>query len=210
MCQCKMVKSQRNDTPSTPTMVCCKAVCKPSSVPNKPSVYTSKYRGFIPMAYKAAIIYLAQMLPSGSSGQPKGSPPTASSRRGSNLRRTGHYCPLLGLAPDGVCLASNVTTGAVSSYLTISPLSRPIQDGMFLWHFPSGRPAPPLAGILPGGARTFLSLNQVEAAIAQPPCTCRLYFEWDHSSLQHTSPMCLLKSKYPMQPPVHDRLRHLS
>ncbi len=27
---------------------------------------------------------------------------------------------------------------------------------MFLWHFPSGRPAPPLAGILPGGARTFL------------------------------------------------------
>ena len=27
---------------------------------------------------------------------------------------------------------------------------------MFLWHFPSGHPAPPLAGILPGGARTFL------------------------------------------------------
>ena len=27
---------------------------------------------------------------------------------------------------------------------------------MFLWHFPSGYPAPPLAGILPGGARTFL------------------------------------------------------
>ena len=29
--------------------------------------------------------------------------------------------------------------------------------GLFLWHFPSGCPAPPLAGILPGGARTFLS-----------------------------------------------------
>ena len=28
---------------------------------------------------------------------------------------------------------------------------------MFLWHFPSGRPAPPLAGILSGEARTFLS-----------------------------------------------------
>ena len=26
----------------------------------------------------------------------------------------------------------------------------------FLWHFPAGRPAPLLAGILPGGARTFL------------------------------------------------------
>ena len=31
-------------------------------------------------------------------------------------------------------------------------------DGVFLWHFPSGHPAPPLAGILPGGARTFLPL----------------------------------------------------
>ena len=30
------------------------------------------------------------------------------------------------------------------------------RGGMFLWHFPSGCPAPPLAGILPGGARTFL------------------------------------------------------
>ena len=29
----------------------------------------------------------------------------------------------------------------------------------FLWHFPSGRPAQPLAGILPFGARTFLTLN---------------------------------------------------
>ena len=28
----------------------------------------------------------------------------------------------------------------------------------FLWHFPSGRPAQPLAGILPFGARTFLTL----------------------------------------------------
>lgn len=27
----------------------------------------------------------------------------------------------------------------------------------FLWHFPSGRPAQPLAGILPCGARTFLA-----------------------------------------------------
>lgn len=27
----------------------------------------------------------------------------------------------------------------------------------FLWHFPSGRPAQPLAGILPFGARTFLT-----------------------------------------------------
>ena len=31
------------------------------------------------------------------------------------------------------------------------------RGGVFLWHCPSGRPAPQLAGILPGGARTFLS-----------------------------------------------------
>ena len=37
---------------------------------------------------------------------------------------------------------------------TLTPTGR---GGMFLWHFPSGHPAPPLAGILPGGARTFLS-----------------------------------------------------
>ena len=69
----------------------------------------------------------------------------------------GTLVPLLGLAPDGVCLASDVTTGAVSSYLAVSPLPLPEgRGGMFLWHFPSGHPAPPLAGILPGGARTFL------------------------------------------------------
>lgn len=30
-------------------------------------------------------------------------------------------------------------------------------ESSFLWHFPSGRPAQPLAGILPCGARTFLT-----------------------------------------------------
>lgn len=33
---------------------------------------------------------------------------------------------LFGLAPDGVCHASDVTIGAVSSYLTFSPLPRPV------------------------------------------------------------------------------------
>ena len=37
----------------------------------------------------------------------------------------------------------------------------------FLWHFPSGRPAQPLAGILPFGARTFLT-PQPRRAIAWP------------------------------------------
>ena len=44
--------------------------------------------------------------------------------------------PLLGLAPAGVCHATRVATGAVSSYLTFSPL--PLKEAVcFLWHFPS-------------------------------------------------------------------------
>ncbi len=61
------------------------------------------------MRGRAATIYLGQTLPPGSSGQPGDGPGTLS--------------PLLGLAPNGVCPASDVTTGAVSSYLAISPLS---------------------------------------------------------------------------------------
>ena len=38
----------------------------------------------------------------------------------------GTRFPLLGLAPDGVCPALDVTTEAVSSYLAISPLPREI------------------------------------------------------------------------------------
>jgi len=59
--------------------------------------------------------------------------------------------------------ATDVTIGAVSSYLAISPLSfRERKDGMFLLHFPyapvfTGAPWA-LPSILPGGARTFLIL----------------------------------------------------
>ena len=48
----------------------------------------------------------------------------------------------------GFAWTEDVTTFAVSSYLTFSPLL--LCSGLFLWHFPSGHPAPPLAGILPG------------------------------------------------------------
>ena len=60
--------------------------------------------------------------------------------------------PLFGLAPGGVCPASAVTGAAVRSYRTISPLpdagtGKPgrVVGGMFLWHFPWGRPRRPLA-----------------------------------------------------------------
>ena len=69
------------------------------------------------------------------------------------------------LAPDWVCPASFVTSGAVGSYPTISPLPRvPLSEtrgGIFsatLSVTPSLPDAPPLSrGILPCGVRTFLS-----------------------------------------------------
>jgi len=43
--------------------------------------------------------------------------------------------PLFGLAPDGVYPAIPVTSNAVRSYRTISPL--PLKEAVyFLWHFP--------------------------------------------------------------------------
>ena len=96
------------------------------------------------MGGRVATIYLAQALPPGSSGQP-----------GEGLRRRGRRSPLtrrpadrvsriplLGLAPDGVCPAAGVSTGAVSSYLTISPLSQ-FSSGRCIFCGTFRRVAPP-------------------------------------------------------------------
>jgi hypothetical protein len=66
---------------------------------------------------------------------------------------------LLGLAPGGVCSASGIAAGAVSSYLAFSPLLHPRKDGavFFLLHFPSPRGVRMLSGTLPCGVRTFLT-----------------------------------------------------
>jgi hypothetical protein len=96
-----------------------------------------------------AVIPLGRSLPNASCSLPRGS-----GRQPSNA-------PLCGLAPDGVCHATTVTGCAVGSYSTFSPL--PKAPGRFgrsdsLWHFPRGFPHRALPGILPCGARTFLSL----------------------------------------------------
>ena len=104
---------------------------KPSSVPRGKGVYGPK-RPSSSSCCEVAAIHLGPALPQGSSGQPGG--------------WSGYViAPLFGLAPGGVCPAPAVTGRAVSSYLAISPLSA-CADGVFLLHFPSGRPAPPLAG----------------------------------------------------------------
>ncbi len=64
---------------------------------------------------------------------------------------------LFGLAPCGVCPASDVTSRAVRSYRTISPLPPPKEEAVcFLWHFPSRHRDWGLPSALPWGVRTFL------------------------------------------------------
>lgn len=137
-----------------------KADCKPSSVPGDVG-FTAL--AFVPRLARMAAIHLDPGLHRDSSGQPGDWP--------------GSCVSLFGLAPDGVCRAPDVTIGAVSSYLTIStlpPISLSATGAVyFLLHFPSGRPAPLLAGILPGGARTFLP-DKIGAA-ARPPCRHGFY-----------------------------------
>ena len=60
-----------------------------------------------------------------------------------------------------------VTDALVRSYRTVSAfLLFGAGEFSFLWHFPSGHPVQPLAGILPCEARTFLTDKL--SAIAQP------------------------------------------
>jgi len=72
---------------------------------------------------------------------------------------------LFGLAPDGVCLAGQVTpaAGALLPHRFTLTCARSQGAGpsavCFLWHFPAGRPDWPLASILPCGAPTFLSVE---------------------------------------------------
>jgi len=92
------------------------------------------------------------------------SPYTSCDLPGNSTGRT--IVPLFGLAPGGVYPATAVTTGAVRSYRTFSPLPNFTNLGYstkvsswavyFLWHFPSAHAAQELPGTLPCGARTFL------------------------------------------------------
>src|SRR5712671_8038739 len=67
---------------------------------------------------------------------------------------------LLGLAPGGVYPAAAVAGGAVRSYRTISPLPPTVPKdnglgGVFLWHFPWGRPRRALPGTVPPWSPDF-------------------------------------------------------
>ncbi len=80
------------------------------------------------------IIYLALPLPTRSINLPI--PLLREQREASSLDSRN----LFGLSTRKVYPASNVTIGAVSSYLTFSPFPQIIEVVCFLWHFLSSRP----------------------------------------------------------------------
>ena len=98
------------------------------------------------------IIYLDQMLPSGSSNLPE------------NWRATNVFCSVL--LRMGFTCALPVTGQAVVSYTALPPLPASA-GGIFLLHCPWSRLRQMLSGTLPYEARTFLSciLSVIAAAI---------------------------------------------
>ena len=120
----------------------CQTVCKPGSVPPKSGDGHSSGT------------FVAERL---------ARPTRAAARKARPAARLSpHRLPLLlGLAPGGVYPAAAVAGGAVRSYRTISPLppSNPKRvdglGGVFLWHFPWGRPRRGLPGTVPPWSPDF-------------------------------------------------------
>src|SRR6266576_5805711 len=67
-----------------------------------------------------------------------------------------HPTLLFGLAPGGVCQASTITDGPVSSYLAFSTLPIKIMGGVFSVVLSLDHSGPPLTATLSCGVRTFL------------------------------------------------------
>jgi hypothetical protein len=138
--------------------------CKPGSVPGTPHPMRN---------HQAAAIYLERPLPDASSSLPGDSAgrlisPYVALHRAGFAQVAGcpaprallpHDCTLAGLAPSPCPLP---LTGE-------REMRRYQACGMFLWHFPSGRPDWVLPSALPCGARTFLWEAELHIpAVARP------------------------------------------
>src|SRR5213082_2808312 len=126
-------------------------VCKPGSVP---PMGQALGRGW-PFIWDVRCRTPRATDPSGGAEGPPGS--ASQSQRRLPL--------LLGLAPGGVYPAAAVAGGAVRSYRTISPLPPAAQGrngfgGVFLWHFPWGRPRRALPGTVPPWSPDFPPSSQ--------------------------------------------------
>ena len=74
--------------------------------------------------------------------------------------------PYLVLLRAGFTLPRTVTSRAVRSYRTFSPLPGMRPAVCFLWHFPWARTLQALPGALSEGARTFLCLSRDSDCLA--------------------------------------------
>ena len=129
-----------------------KPACKPHSVP---------------AITRVAIIYLGESLLARSRDLPG-----CQVERATPWSRQARPSILLDLAPGGVCQAKDISANAGSLLhyrFTLTGLQHQVFDRQYtsLLHFPSGRPARPLAGTVLYGVRTFLDLR-IQTAIAQP------------------------------------------
>jgi hypothetical protein len=118
--------------------------------------------------------------------------PSTSVRPTREFKRGGPpHPPLFGLAPSEVYPATAVTDGAVSSYLTISPLPQRTGAVYFLWHFLWGRPPWELPSALPYGARTFLTpARKTGRQRVRPTHSAGIAVYEDSSSHTWIAPQC--------------------
>ena len=117
--------------------------CKPDFVPGLPPSMT---------------IPLAPPLLTGSSCQPGPSGAKAALPCGARS--------LFGIAPGGACLAGPVTSPAVGSYPTVSPLPMQAWAVCSLWRFPWGYPRRALPGTVPSWSPDFP--RRLLAAVIRP------------------------------------------
>jgi hypothetical protein len=126
-------------------------------------------------------IHLGRSLPNASRDRPE-------RRRGRPARRrklSQRRLPLLlGLAPGGVYPAAAVAGGAVRSYRTISPLPPAAQGrngfgGVFLWHFPWGRPRRALPGTVPPWSPDFPPSSHTQGMGEERPSDRLAGMIWD-------------------------------
>ena len=119
------------------------------------------------------------------------SSPTGSSGLSRDTAGYRTFCPLFGLAPDGVYMAIPVAWMPVSSYLTFPPLrikSSLFMRGISLLHCPWSRLHWVLPSTLPCGARTFLVCLTAAAIIWLPHLSSVIAILSGHKSILPSFP----------------------
>ncbi len=130
--------------------------------------------------------------------------------------------PLFGLAPGGVCRAASVTSRAVRSYRTLSPLPvfpKEASAVCSLWHFPWGHPRRTLSGTVVSVEPGLSSRAKIAPAAARPSGPAALVVPlrlWQQQREQDHPAFCvnLSVNQFGAEPALerHDgghRFRHL-